>query len=73
MTAWRAELVRCCECKENPVDPEYPICRGCVRFRNKKKKRTKAICLKHGISIEDAKAVVAWNDAFGDDFMERVL
>lgn len=72
MTTWRAEIVRCGECKENPVDPEYPICRECVRAQNKLRKRIKAICCKHGISFEDAKAVVAWNDAFRDHFMELV-
>lgn len=72
MTTWRAEIVRCCECKENPVDPEYPICRNCIRARNKMRKRIKAICSKHGVSFEDAESVVAWNDAFGDNFMERV-
>lgn len=71
MTTWRTKIVRCDECKENPVDPEYPICRECVRARNKLRRRIKAICNRHGISFEDATAVVAWNDAFGDDFMER--
>jgi hypothetical protein len=72
MTTWRAEIVRCGECKENPVDLEYPICRDCIRARNKLRKRIKAICYKHEVSFEDAKAVVAWNDAFRDNFMERV-
>jgi hypothetical protein len=66
---WR-DLARCCECKENPVDPEYPICRLCSRARRQMTKRIQAICIRRSLPFEDARRVVCWNDAFRDSFLE---
>ena len=70
MTSMSDELVRCAECRENPVESTYPICRGCEQDRKRRDKRIKAICFRYGIPLVDAVQVAAWNDAFGDRFME---
>jgi len=70
MTFGSAELVRCVECRENPVEASYPLCRGCQMDRKRRDRRIKGICYRYGIPFVEAVEVVAWNDAFGDRFME---
>jgi hypothetical protein len=38
--------------------------------RKRRDRRIKGICYRYGIPFVEAVEVVAWNDAFGDRFME---